>query len=1317
MMRILRLIWTQFWLTGVVCLVLLALYTSLGRQLIPLVEMLEPDIEQILSDQLGIAVDIESLQGDWAWFSPRIQVNNIQLGESEQGFKIQRLEAKLDVSASLFHRVPVFDKIKLSGVRLPFSQDKDNNWYLSKFLLTPKSDSQPGKDFWSGDKPLWLDLLGQQGEIHLYNWHVSIHANNQAEKQITILDLRLRNQGLQHVLDGEFQLGESAARLKTQFEVEGDLWDFTDHNGRGYLELATQSWQPWIPNYSSAWQVDKLSAGARLWVDVENGRIENLDGFVDVPEFSVLKSSADQQKDISFQEGRITLAGRRSGDDWHLWFDSHVEWLSDVVPPNPSGRISWLPNIAGGVQVALNEIDLAQTSFWLEDFQVLSEEYMDYIINLQPTGLVEQVRINIIPQQDWQWGISLDLDNVSIQGWEGIPSVDELTATLDFNDKKGLLQTRNIDATLHFPALYDNGWPLTHFNSDIFWQITPEYLRLVSPNLRANYKKTLLNGGFSLYVPLEREEVGELEPQLNLLLGIKNLDLMDQGVFVPTDAAPDVSSWLNENIISGQAKQASFIFSSSLMPEIAANSQTIQFYGDIQNTDLTYLFGWPKISQVKANIMVDVPNVDIWVQRAATLGGELVPNTTQIKVRSDNKKNTVMTLRGKLTGDASESIKYFTQTPLQKEVSGAFDYWQAKGTVESELYAQFSLSDSNKAPKIRINSQLKKVDVDVTDLDVSFKNMKGIIEFDSALGLSAKELQGKTFDGLVTANIQSTVAESGFDIKINAQGNAKSESIKNWLPLFLLKPIAGELGYQLDLQIRPPERGGMLLNIVSDLRGIEIDAPLPFTKKSEEILPFKMSVKKTRDLRIDFRYGELANGVMALEEGALKRGQVYLGTTQTFLPSDEGLSITGNIPYEINAKSWWKFWHRIKPEVNDDVTAGKKSAVLTHIDLSVPELNAWQQMMGPSHIVGDYKWNQWDFVLDSELMKGKIMLPDDLVSHAIEMDLDYIHMPVAESDPNKDIKFGASETIDPLIDFDPKWIPNTDLKVAEVFLGTSNFGRWDMEMRQQDELTKIHINDSLSKSLVIKGDIDWRKDELGHSTHLNLLRIHSNNLGDSQRAFRKAASVEAKKSRFDVDLTWQGSPARFNYSSLSGLAKVSLKDGVLVSDNAGALKVFGVLNFNSISRRLKLDFSDLYESGVVFDILKTRLSIENGVATFADPLWIDGPSAKFQSSGTVNFNNNEIDQKLVVTFPITSSLPLVAVLAGLAPQIAGAIYVTEKLIGEELEQFTSASYAITGTVENPKMKIDQAFDNDLEGKESRSFKNRFLDIFGLGEDD
>jgi len=326
-------------------------------------------------------------------------------------------------------------------------------------------------------------------------------------------------------------------------------------------------------------------------------------------------------------------------------------------------------------------------------------------------------------------------------------------------------------------------------------------------------------------------------------------------------------------------------------------------------------------------------------------------------------------------------------------------------------------------------------------------------------------------------------------------------------------------------------------------------------------------------------------------------------------------------------------------------------------------------------------------------------------------------MPVSDDVAGENIKFGSSETKDSLQDFDPHLIPAMDLTVGEIFLGTSNFGRWDVAIRQKPDYTQIHINDSLTKALKVQGDINWSKDESGHKTHLELMRISSKNLGDSQRAFRKAAAVESENARFDVDMSWQGSPMKFNYATLNGLAKASIKDGILVSDNAGALKAFGVLNFNSISRRLKLDFSDLYEAGVVFDSLKARMSFENGVATLVDPLVVVSPSAKFRSSGSIDFNTETVDQKLIVTFPIASSLPLVAVLAGLAPTIAGAIYVTEKLIGEELEKFTSASYSVTGTIEQPKLTIEQAFDNELEGEKSRSLGNRILDIFGLGDDE
>ncbi len=74
------------------------------------------------------------------------------------------------------------------------------------------------------------------------------------------------------------------------------------------MKLATQEWQPWIPPFKSDWQFEELIAGAKLWVEVENGRIDSLDGYLDIPEFSLLKTLGEDSKDVSFRDGRITLS-------------------------------------------------------------------------------------------------------------------------------------------------------------------------------------------------------------------------------------------------------------------------------------------------------------------------------------------------------------------------------------------------------------------------------------------------------------------------------------------------------------------------------------------------------------------------------------------------------------------------------------------------------------------------------------------------------------------------------------------------------------------------------------------------------------------------------------------------------------------------------------------------------------------------------------------------------------------------------------------------------------------------------------------------
>ena len=329
MKRLFDFLWVQAWLTGVVALVMLALYTSAGRQLIPLVANYKTDLEVLLSEQLEMPVSIESMQGDWEWFSPLVLVDGVRLGEGDDALRVQELKAELNISATIFSRTPVFKSIDLTGVNLSFIEGEKDQWSLAGISLSGNEDQEA-----STDRPAWLDLLTRQGELRLYGWNVSAQPIDGPKRQISLLDVRLRNNGDHHWLDGKIQLGGiDGAVMVVQISSEGDLWNLKEQQAQAYLSLPAQEWQPWLPDIPAPWSVTHLDAGVSAWLDIKDGQLASIDGYLDIPEFEASKSSEQGEQALSFEEGLVKFSGRSDEDDWHLWFKPQVVWLSDSVPP------------------------------------------------------------------------------------------------------------------------------------------------------------------------------------------------------------------------------------------------------------------------------------------------------------------------------------------------------------------------------------------------------------------------------------------------------------------------------------------------------------------------------------------------------------------------------------------------------------------------------------------------------------------------------------------------------------------------------------------------------------------------------------------------------------------------------------------------------------------------------------------------------------------------------------------------------------------------------------------------------------------------
>ena len=140
-----------------------------------------------------------------------------------------------------------------------------------------------------------------------------------------------------------------------------------------------------------------------------------------------------------------------------------------------------------------------------------------------------------------------------------------------------------------------------------------------------------------------------------------------------------------------------------------------------------------------------------------------------------------------------------------------------------------------------------------------------------------------------------------------------------------------------------------------------------------------------------------------------------------------------------------------------------------------------------------------------------------------------------------------------------------------------------------------------------------------------------------------------------------------------------------------ALRVFGVLNFNSIGRRLRLDFSDLLGKGLSYDRVKGLVEAQDGVYRTAIPLTLSGPSSNLELDGRLDLPGDNIDAKLLVTLPVSPNLPLAALMVG-APAVGGALFVVDKLLGNRVARFASVQYRVQGPWQEPRITFEKPFE-------------------------
>lgn len=182
--------------------------------------------------------------------------------------------------------------------------------------------------------------------------------------------------------------------------------------------------------------------------------------------------------------------------------------------------------------------------------------------------------------------------------------------------------------------------------------------------------------------------------------------------------------------------------------------------------------------------------------------------------------------------------------------------------------------------------------------------------------------------------------------------------------------------------------------------------------------------------------------------------------------------------------------------------------------------------------------------------------------------------------------------------------------------------------------------------------------------------------GDVLDGMDLAGVLKRGQGTLNGKVEWIGAPHEFEYGRLNGDFDLRIRDGELVKVEPGGGKLLGLLNFNAFARRLTLDFSDIFSTGLSFDRIRFAGVLADGEAVMRDA-YVFSPAVFIQMEGKLDLNQESIDMEVYLSPELGGNLTLLSALAN--PAAGAVVFITQQLFKDEMRESSLRGYRALGT--------------------------------------
>ncbi|THK43162.1 TIGR02099 family protein [Methylophaga sp. SB9B] len=1214
------------------------------------------------TEKTGYPIQIGEAGLYWFDLFPKLMVTDIAVMQAEPNveelFTAKELYIGLDLIASLQQRQLVVDSARLSGLKLGIQRSPDGT--ISLIGLQGKTANENLVD----SEIAWLEQLKSWRDIELLS------------AEIQFEDL------LQSQFSGLYQVNQLAFIQAKKSKLIGDV-QLPNHLGQ---QLSFTVDAVLTADGVASWQIDELDASqlqlAALLQDQQLDDVSLLRGRADITidTSSIVKKQWRGQ--VQFSD--VSLANLNKPDVEPLNIDAmsgQFNWQGDAAAwqlnANPIQLTiegdSW-PQSMFNLQFSSEQGWEAESSYLrLSDataLALLSQTAPEFLTQYQPAGDIRELQLQLNNQNELL-SVKMLVDEFASQPVEDIPGVTGLSLQVEWEPSyaKVLVNSRNL--TIFAPSWLPEAIYFDVAEANIDWQQDEDHWQFKLSEMN------IWNNDLSL-----RGKIG-IEQQSDSTLADIDMQMLDVAVakwltYVPRSILdPAYLAWAEDAYTSGQIETGTLRLKGDLSEfpfkdDDSANE--FEFALNVMDVGLNYGEGWPMLESINGQVLSSGNNLKI-LPRSGKIAGF---NFVDVKADINNvyQGKPVLDLKGFLSGSTLDALGFLQASPLSPRYGEITNWVKAQGNSNIDLKLKIPLLDPY-----------------ATDVEgyVSFESSQ--LSLETLPGMPIEDVKGKLFfnnDGVNAQAITATVFSRPVTVDVIPQAESTLVTAKGEVDVLQLAElwqgempgfVRGITRYQADIEIREKSMGDFEtdIQVTSELTGLTIDAPEPLGKTATEsrLLNIRLDQDPQQRSLIHVNYDDTLHALWLVQDPA--RAEITIGIADPQLPTS-GIRLRGRFN-ELSISDWTQWQQQWLADLPATENTDNWPAVEIELAADSLQFNQWTLSDVQSKA---FQRNQiWQLEIQSRQLRGDIRWPmDATLLPTLHFDFVDLQLPASTNDNAGRKKFSSD-----------LW-PSFQLNIDNLTVDGMQLGRVQAKALQQGN--RWVLENATLQSAVLQANLDgvWQKSESADNSQLNL-QLSSNDLAGLFMDLGYQPAVQSNQVNVTGQFSWPDEPLNLSLAELQGKLNLQVNNGQLVDVEPGAAgRIFGLMSFAAIPRRLALDFSDFFGKGFAFRQISGDFDFANGLAV-TNNLTMRGESATIDVSGPINIVDRTYHQTVVVTPKVSSTLPLAGAVAGgpVGLGVGTAIYLVDRIAGRlfdrDLVDMISYRYRLTGTWDEPDLSLNR----------------------------